>query len=151
MEGCSVPGVDVPELMIKGGIAKMLSDNYTLLILFFVLGAFIILVLYYFVSQLLDALKDYKKNSGNTVTVNAQDSVEEIDPDDPDAVPEDPNKYTDGNKQTFYKNVDSTYSTYNKEKTQYVKATYGKDNDDKIDNTIEYKKYDDYNYKKEDQ
>ena len=59
---------------------------------------------------------------------------------------EDPLTHQEPGKQQFYKKVDDVFKEYNIEKTQYIATTYGHENDDKVDNRIAYKKYDDYKY-----
>lgn len=59
------------------------------------------------------------------------------------------NSYREKDELKFYNNVDTVYSNYNKQKTDYIAKIYsGRDNDDIIDDKIQYSKYDDYEYPK---
>lgn len=63
--------------------------------------------------------------------------------------PVNPNSYKDKGELKFYDNLDTTYSNYNKQKTDYIARIYsGRDNDDIINDKIQYSKYDDYEYPK---
>jgi predicted PurR-regulated permease PerM len=141
MEGCAVPSpIDMDELITKGYISKMLSDNYTLLIIFVIIIGILLFLTTYFINQIKTTLKDYNRNIQKIgSTINTED---EVYIDEPEVL--DPNTYQDPNKQQFYKNVDTVYKEYNKEKTNYIKSTYNKENDDSIDRNIVYSKYDDY-------
>jgi predicted PurR-regulated permease PerM len=141
MDGCAVPSpIDMDEVITKGYISKMLSDNYTLLIIFIIIIGLLLFLAIYFINQIKTTVKDYNRNIQKTgSTINTEN---EVYLDEPEVL--DPNTYQDPNKQQFYKNVDTVYKEYNKEKTNYIKSTYNKENDDSIDNRIIYSKYDDY-------
>lgn len=63
--------------------------------------------------------------------------------------PINPNSYKDKSEIKFYDNLDTTYSNYNKQKTDYISRLYsGRENDDIINDKIQYSKYDDYEYPK---
>ena len=145
MNGCSIPGpVDMDDLIVKGNIAKMLSDNYTLLGIFAVVSGILIIVLIYFIKDTKSSLTDYLKNKKLSAPPANADSEPQLTGEDIQET--DPAKYQDFNKQKFMQDVNSTFKEYNTEKGMYVKANYGKDNDDKIDSRIAYQRYDDYEY-----
>lgn len=143
MEGCAIPaGSDMDELIVKGYISRMLSDNTTLIIIFFVVILILGIMLWYFVSQAYTSYKEYKNNVEKSGEQSSTyEAKEEID---------DPAKFQEPSKLKFIKSIDAAYKEYNMEKTNYIKTTYGKENDDYIDKNIVYSKYDDYSYKSKD-
>lgn len=147
MDTCSAPGGDMDDLIVKNYIGRMLSDNYTLLIVFVIVSFLILFVLNYFFKQARATYNDYKKNKAqseqNSTDVNADN---EIEPDENDE-PVDTNKYQDPNRRQFYKGIDDIYKEYNVEKSKYIEVNYGKENDDYVDQKVAYKEYDNYNYK----
>ena len=155
MDSCAVPNsIDMDEVITKGYITKMLSDNYTLLIVFAILFLILVFILLYFIKQCFNAYKMYKQNTlgGSSPPVNIDDEIYPMDPldnlesSDPldNLVTTDPNNYRDPEEQKFYKDVDTIYKDYNKEKTNYIKSTYNRDNDDEINEKMIYSKYDSY-------
>ena len=147
MEGCAVPApIDAEELIVKSYIGRMLSDNYTLLIVFIITTALLVFVLSYFVKQIFATYKDYQINAKRSeMGTNASENEVYTDGDMQEVA--DPGKYQKASKLDFFKAVDSLYQQYNIEKTNYIKATYGHDNDDYIENTMSYKRYDNYDYR----
>ena len=147
MDTCSAPGGDMDDLIVKNYIGRMLSDNYTLLIVFVLVSAMIIFVLNYFFKQARATYNDYKKNKAqseaNSTDPNADNEVEP----DENEEPVDTNKFQDVNKQKFFKGIDDVYREYNTEKSKYIEVNYGKENDDYVDQKVAYKDYDNYNYK----
>jgi hypothetical protein len=152
MDSCSVPtSVNINELTVKNSIKRILSDSYTLLIVFGIVSFLLIMLIIYFGKQISGTLSEYKKqaikNSGEANIGKNEESEIYLDEDE-DQFQKDTFKYQNPNKVKFYKNVDTVYNDYNKEKSTYVKANYNKDNDDRIDRSIVYKQYDDYKYEK---
>jgi hypothetical protein len=144
MSDCAVPSpLDMDDMIVKNSIKRMLSDNYTLLFVFLFITIILVLILVYFFKQIQFTLKNYKKFIGNNETINTDTDNEIIDDDNIT----DPSKYQDPNKTSFYKSVKDLYNEYNTEKTNYIKTTYNKENDDYINEKMEYKTYDDYIYK----
>lgn len=140
---CAIPSpLDMEELIVKKTISRMLSDNYTLIIVFVVILGILAIIFTYFGKQILNSIKQYKKN-------NLQNLIG--DPDKEIYLEEENNmidvkKYQEGGKQQFYKDIDKIYREYNVEKTNYIKSTYGSENDDYIDQKISYKTYDNHEY-----
>lgn len=148
MEGCAVPSaMDLDELMVRNYISRMLSDNYTMLIIFAIVIALLIMVLSYFIKNTMRTLKDYKSNLQRSEAPKDKDSEVYVDDDNDNAVV-DPKAYQESNKLNFMKQMDNAYQDYNLEKTSYIRATYNRTNDDVVDNRVVYKKYDDYVYEK---
>lgn len=144
MDGCSLPtATNLDELVVRSMISRMLSDNYTLVIIFIIAASLIIFILHYFVKQTLTVLKDYKNNKQQVDISKGGENEIYLD-DDNDITMVDPKMYELDEKKKFYKDVAVVYKEYNEEKTNYLKATYGKTNDDYVDENIAYKQYDDY-------
>lgn len=150
MDSCAVPNsIDMDEVITKGYITKMLSDNYTLLIVFVILFLILLFVLLYFIRQCYNAYKMYNQNTLDAPPVNVDSEIYPLDAEDP-ADPldnlniTDPNEYRDPEEKKFYKDVDTIYKDYNTEKTNYIKSTYNRDNDDEINEKMIYSKYDSY-------
>lgn len=143
MESCAVPSsIDIDELVVKSTISRMLSDNYTLLTICFIVLILLGIVLYYFVKQTFNVIKDYKKHAQRSGLQASSDTEVYLE----DDLPEDPAVHEEPGKQQFYKGVNDAFKEYNVEKTKYIASTYGRDNDDTVDNRIAYKKHDDYKY-----
>ena len=146
-ESCAIPvPMDMDELIVKSSIKRMLSDNYTLLFVFLFVIVILVLILLYFFKQIKLTLDNYKKYIGQNETISTNDD-NEVQYTDEDTSVMDVSKYQDSNKTAFYKSVKDLYNEYNTEKTNYIKTTYGKENDDYIDENMSYKAYDDYMYK----
>ena len=144
MDGCTLPGgFNMEEVLVKSTIARMLSDNYTLIIVFFIAGSIISLVLFYFAKQLYQSLKEYRQNSKQS-GYGGNDENEQYD--DPENEYNDPKQHEEPKKKMFYKGIDDVYKEYNVEKSSYIKSSYKKDNDDFIDSKIAYQRHDEYNY-----
>lgn len=147
MEGCAVPNpMQMKEVMVNNYISRLLSDNWTLLIVFAIVVGLLGLVLSYFVRQTVKTVRDYRANErSQDAPKNADDETYAEDPDDVQSL--DPASYQESGKLRFVKNVDDAYKTYNAEKASYVQTSHGRANDDPIDQRIAYKKYDEYEYK----
>lgn len=151
MDGCTVPSsMDITEIMNRAHIGRLLSDNYTMLIIFIIITVSLTFVLTYFIKDIRQTIKEHNKNIlKSEVSKNDQDEVYF---DDGGAETEfiDPTKYQEAGKIKFFKDVDQTYKDYNLEKTIYIKSGFNKENDDYIDTRMSYKKYDDYVYQQND-
>lgn len=148
MDGCAVPtGMDLIEVMNRAHISRLLSDNYTMLIVFVFITAALGWVLTYFVKELKKTIYDYRRYTlKSEVPKSDQDEVYTDNNDELQV--SDPSKYQEANKIKFFNDVDQVYKDYNVEKTTYIKSGFNKENDDYIDGRMSYKKYDDYVYKK---
>ena len=147
MEGCAVPAsVDMEEMMVQSYISRMLSDNYTLLIVFLVVTILLGVVLIYFVKQFRSTYTDYKKHLERSDQQQETDNEVELTDEERKLV--DPVKYQAPEKTKFYDTVGDVYKEYNTEKTNYIKSLYGTENDDYIDEKMAYKSHDNYDYKK---
>ncbi len=145
MEGCAIPpSSDMDELIVNGYISRLLADNTSLLIIFAVMAFILIGILWYFVKQAYTTYKEYKNNIVKSGTTNNDEDEKENEEFDASEI--DPTKYQEAGKMQFIKAVDKKYNEYNLEKTAYIKATYGKENDDYIDQRIAYNDHDDYDY-----
>lgn len=139
-------------------IKSMISDNYTMLFVLVVVLVIIALIIAYFAASISKTIRvwmhdkqERSKNSQDTDTTDNPKLKEDDDQvyyDDPKEDPSNTDtwKYAPKNKQDFYKQMDQTYDEYNQEKAKYIKGTYAKDNDDVLDKSVMYQKYDDYTY-----
>lgn len=136
-------GVVLDETLILV-INRLLTDNYTLLILFIVLTVISIVIGAYFFGQLKLVITAYYNNQGKDVAKNpVEDEFYDQDENDPYIV----NQHLDDVSGNFYKKVETNYKDYNNKKTAYILNNYTKDeSDDIIDRNILFAKNDDYTY-----
>lgn len=157
-------------------IKRLISDNYTLLVIYGVLMALFAYGLYFIVKDTLRIITDYIKYSkmevktpsgGSSSSDPTKDSENQLDvAADTEFYPSQydeeapktkgfdtrkPKDYRDQKEKDFYKKVDTKYSNYNEEKSKYIAQVYqGQKNDDVINDTMAYPEYDNYDYKKVD-
>lgn len=144
--GCLTPtGKDAGPFVYIEMCQKMITDNYGLLFLLLILVVVLVFLLIYFISEMKTSLSLYWKSlpEGKLKSATAQD--DEID--DTINTKMATNKFDQSTKD-FYKSVEEKYNIYNKEKTNYIKTTYEKDNDDIIDRKMLFPQYDNYDYSK---
>lgn len=136
----SVPDLSGTVMMRR--LNKLISDNYSLILVSILVFIIPIVMIVYFGRQMADSIKLYKK------AVVSGTGTSKKDPEDKelyeDDVYFDNTKYYDANKADFLKEMKSTYKEYNKEWDDYIKKTYASKNDDHIDQSVLYKKYDNY-------
>lgn len=152
----------------KKMLTKLISDNYTILIMFCVVIAVAILILWYFGSNIYKTIKNYYKYSKPIdISITPSDNQYDADADnelystnmDSDRVSgfyktDDSNRsedYIRQSKKEFLEDIEKRYKDYNTAKSDYIFNTYNKTNDDIINKDILYGfdgKYDDYNYTK---
>lgn len=157
---------DLRSLINRKLINSLITDNYTVLIIFVILFVFIVLIIFYFSSHLRTVLSEYRKYnrklelapapSNNQYDPDADN--ERYDKDEPGEkgdlrlyntqIRDDPMDYINKGKKDFIADVKTKYGDYNELKSQYIKTTYKKDNDDVIDDNIMFGKHDDYEYSK---
>lgn len=134
-------------------IERMISDNYTVIFVSFILILLLGLILWYFSSQLRDTLKGYykavsKKNADLvSKTPPAKEDLEDYD-DEQTYI--DTTTYFEPGKADFVTKMTNAYKEYNESKADYIRTTYGEDDGDPVDTNTLYSKYDKYSYKKED-
>lgn len=157
---------DIRSVINRKLISSLITDNYTILIIFIVLGVFLFLIALYFIGHLRSTLRDYRKYNRKLELAPAP-SNNQYDPDADnesyikDDVKErgdmglyktqfrdDPMDYINKGKKDFLEDVQTKYDDYNVLKSQYIKNTYKKDNDDVINERIMFSKYDNYEYSK---
>jgi hypothetical protein len=126
-------------------IERMISDNYTIIVISFVTLILLFIIIKYFAKQIYNTIHRYRMSYGMDKKDKAVivDDSEIYDEDDP---PIDTTKYFDAGKTDFVKNLETAYKNYNKLKGEYIRTTYNTDNDDTIDQKALYGKYDDYTY-----
>jgi len=132
-------------------IERMISDNYTIIFISFLLIVILIFILWYFSTQLHETLKIYYKAAGKRnedIVGKASTSYNPDDAEDYDDEPTyiDSTTHFDSGKAEFVKNMNDAYKEYNKEKADYIRTTYSIDNDDDINTSAMYSKHDDYEY-----
>ncbi len=132
-------------------IERLIADNYTVIGICILIVSVLSLVAWYFGSQMYQTIKNYKKSlikfkgTEQTKEFTADNEVY----DDEATKPHDMSKYFNAGKQDFVKTMENAYKDYNTLKSEYLRTNNKTDNDDVINkDTIFYKKYDDYEYKK---
>lgn len=157
---------NIRSIVNKKIIASLITDNYTILIVFIALAIFIVAIAFYFINHMRTVLKDYNKYNrklelappptNNQYDVGADDErYEKEDAKEKGDIglykmqfKDEPMDYVPKGKKDFLEDVKTKYDDYNVLKSQYIKTTYKKNNDDVIDNNILFSKYDDYEYTK---
>ncbi len=133
-------------------IERLIADNYTIIGICIVITLGLSFIIWYFGSQIYETIKNYKKSvikyQGTDTTAQKLDLDNEV-YDEDGAQPTDITKYFDSGKQDFVKTMDNAYKDYNTLKTDYLRTYNKSENDDVVNkDTIFYRKYDDYTYKK---
>lgn len=148
--GCG--GIPTGAIMLKK-LRSMIADNYTLLFIFAVLMIILGLALVYFAQSLVKTLSGYYKSKGDVKMTSGNDPRTSIDDnyDYYDPISEDPEKIdVEGSMpksvSDFSKQIDQTYNEYNTLKSEYIKTTYARKNDDIVDIRLRYSNGDDYDY-----
>ncbi len=143
--GCLTPsGKDAGPFVYIEMCQKMIAENYGLLFLLLLLVTVLVFILIYFISEMKTSLSLYWKSlpeGKKTPHSSAQDDELE----DTVNTKMADSKF-DKSTNDFYKSVEEKYNTYNKEKTEYIRTTYEKDNDDIIDRKLLFPQYDNYDY-----
>lgn len=147
--GCNTCGSNVMDLsgtsQLKR-IERMIADNYTIIVISIITLIILGIVINYFGTQLYNCLKRYytvKSLSGIKSNSATLADGEEYDEDNGTF---DPLMHFDQGKTDFVKNMEVAYKDYNKLKGDYIQTNYKHTNDDSIDQSALYSKYDDYSY-----
>lgn len=134
----------------------MISDNYTLLFILFVVLGILGFALSYFVNSLKDNLKAYYKGkeedrppAGDNPRVAFDDDYTYYDDVKEDPVKVDPKANLEEGKRNFFEGIEKAYDEYNTLKTEYIKNVHKIENDDVVDKSMMFSKYDTYDYSKE--
>lgn len=144
-------------MMLLKKLEGMISDNYTMLFILFIILSVLLLALYYFGSSLIKTIsiwwrnvQEKRGNGGKSSADNprAKEDDNDIYYDNPKEDPNyaDPFKYAPSGQREYVDNMDKAYKEYNDKKTSYITNTYQKQNDDIIDQKVIYKEYDNYSY-----
>ena len=122
---------------------RMISDNYTIVVIAIIILIIIVFVIKYFAGQIVQVMKNYKRASREK-----QDNSAQLDQEiyDPDSKIGDPKLYFDKPKSEYVKDLEQKFKEYNNLKDDYVKTNFSKMNDDLVDSRILYKKNDSYSY-----
>jgi phosphate/sulfate permease len=146
-------------VMLLKKLDSMISDNYTLIFIWFVVSIILGLALSYFIASLNKNITSYyrgknkvniKTPHSNNIRAKEDDNYDYYETVNDDPVKIDINDSIPPNKKEFIKNLETTYNEYNNLKTEYLNKTYsGRKNDDIIDSNIEFKIYDNYDYKED--
>lgn len=153
--GCA--GVPNSVMLLKK-LDSMISDNYTLIVIFFIVMIILGMAAIYFFRSLKANLgvywKDKRKSkapAGENPRIAEDDKYIYYDNVKDDPEPVQPRENMPVNTTEFVTNMEKTYEEYNKLKSEYIKnTTSSRDNDDLVDESVLYKKYDDYKYDKDD-
>lgn len=122
-------------------IMKMIKDKYSIIAISIGIILTCIFILFFFAKQLFNAVHKWKVMSSK---YTAPSDFNEEYPDEPSKEMGDPINYYSEGKQKFVKNIKSIYKQYNREKNSYIVNTLKKPNDDVVDSTILFSKYDSY-------
>jgi predicted PurR-regulated permease PerM len=135
---CSTGGELSGTVQIKK-IDKIINSNYSVLAVFTLLLIITVISFYYIFTLLYAELKTYfgfKKKSLKQDDEYYDDMID---------MKYDVSNYYDANKKQFIKSVNKEYSEYNKDKSDYIRSNFNKDNDDVVnEKTLFFKKYDNY-------
>lgn len=137
---------DFSGAIIFSRIDGLIADNYALFFVHIIMIVFMVIVLWYFVSLLRTTITQYKDAVGRFGKAPPKNDDTEVY--DEDEKLKDASVYFSRGKAKFTKDVETTYKEYNKLKGDYIKATYQKSIDDKVDDELFYKEHDDYDYSK---
>jgi hypothetical protein len=139
-------------------IQRMISDNYTIIVLSIVSIIVLLFAAKYFWGELYASLSSYRKalqkqndsldNNSYGNKKKTEDDEEYEDDDEKDQTFDSTQYFKEGKKQ-FVTNMESQYNKYNKLKSEYIANNYSKSSDDVIDQSALYKSHDDYTYTKE--
>jgi len=141
------PLTDLTGIQQLHKINKIISDDYTTVFISILLIIGFLIVIYYFGKQLILTLSSYYKQASS---VSAKvDPKQDSELYDDTGLVIDPDQYFEPGKLDFVENMQKVYKEYNKEKAEYIKNVYKRQDDDVIDTSTLYQQYDDYNYKKD--
>lgn len=131
-------------------INRMISDNFTVIFLCILTIILLSWMMWFFGSKMYSVIKKWQDvrikvdNSGNA-TINDDKEVY-----DEEAMALDGGlNAVNPDKQDFAKSMEYAYKEYNRRKSEYIQTNYTRPNDDVIDQSVFYKKYDDYTYASE--
>jgi hypothetical protein len=150
-------------VVVMQKISSMISSNYTILMIMFVILGLLVFGLSYFGRSLLNTLTTYYQNrnaqqtttsTGDSLKDKAADNEEYPEDDTQDAeedidgkIKVDPTKFMPKGKRDFLQNLELENKEYNEEKTKFLTRNMNYDtNDDVVDSQILYKDYDNYSY-----
>lgn len=141
---CSNNPMDLSGTVQMNKINKIISDDITVILISIFIIIILGIIIWYFAGQLIAAIKRwrgaYARN--NTDIKKVSDDKEVYDEDMADTTVQ-----VNPMKEDFLRTMENAYEDYNKLKTEYIASNYSKANDDLIDKSVFYKKYDDYDYK----
>ncbi len=132
-----------PDVIINAGlkaVGDMIKDNFMTLCLYLVIVILLGLMAIYFIFNMIKKIQRWKVGVANYKV----DDTKEDYPTNPKKYMEEPIYYYEDGKQKFVKEMKSAYNDYNKEKTQYIRKAFNKENDDAVNEEVLFRKYDDY-------
>lgn len=145
-------------------MSKIITDNYSVIFVYFVIVILLILIAYYFFKNISRTLKSYRKNSALMELAPAQDNnINDPAADNERYTKHDVSKdatlyairardnpidYINKGKKDFLHDVNTQYDEYNTAKSAYIKTTYARKSDDVVDQDILFSRHDDYEYKR---
>lgn len=157
--------MDIRSIINRKTINSLVTDNYTVLVIFIVISTFLFIIIYYFAKNMFNTIRRYQRynrklelsppqtdNQMDPESDSEQYTKQAVDKSDIGVnklLPRDePLDYLSASRKDFLKDVKATYDDYNVLKSQYIRSTYSKGNDDVIDENIMFRKHDDYKYTK---
>ena len=145
-------------------MTKIITDNYSVIFVYFVIFILLILIAYYFFRNISRTFKSYRKNSAMMELAPAQDNnVNDPAADNERYTKHDTSKdatlyalrsrdnpidYINKGKKDFLDDVNTKYDEYNTAKSEYIKTTYARKSDDVVDQDILFSRHDDYTYER---
>ena len=145
-------------------MTKIITDNYSVIFVYFVIFILLILIAYYFFRNISRTLKSYRKNAAMMELAPAQDNnVNDPAADNERYTKQDTSKdatfyalrsrdnpidYINKGKKDFLDDVNTKYDEYNTAKSEYIKTTYARKSDDVVDQDILFSRHDDYTYER---
>jgi len=156
MSSCgNTAGIEVPNnvetIVLK--INKMISDNYSMIVMYILFLVGIAFIIWYFGKSLIARIAAYNQNKSKIVsgtpTISNNSQNKEADNnnyngDEPE--PENIKDFMEPAKRKFAKDVEVVYKDYNQAINDFVATTGKADTDGVVDSSVIFKTHDNYKY-----
>jgi hypothetical protein len=144
---CSSCGTNVNDFSGEVQILKikrMISENYLMILICIIMLIILGYLIYFAIKKIVNSVSVYNKALNKTNVTPTEDS-ENYDT----SQVFNPIAYFEPGKAEFVGDFEKRYNEYNQTKTDYIKSTYERQNDDIIDKSVLYKTNDNYDYSSE--